>query len=65
MRVTVNIEACQGYACCMMEAGEVFDLDESLGKVILRQPNPPKELWARAKAAARACPAKAISVEDG
>jgi ferredoxin len=65
MKVTVDLTACQGYACCMMEAPEVFDLDEDLGKVLLLQENPPEELRAKTESAARGCPAKAILVENG
>jgi ferredoxin len=64
MKVAVNLEACQGYACCMMEAAEVFDIDEDLGKVILLQSNPARELWARTETAARGCPAKAIRIDN-
>lgn len=63
MKVTVDLDACQGYACCMMEAPEVFDLDEDAGKVILLQQNPPDDLRAKTEAAVRACPAKALKVE--
>jgi len=49
----------------MMEAPEVFDLDEDLGKVLLLQENPPEELRAKTESAARGCPAKAILVENG
>lgn len=63
MKVTVDLEACQGYACCMMAAPEVFDLDEDAGKVIILQENPPEELRAKTEAAVRGCPAKALSLE--
>jgi len=64
MKVIVDLDACQGYACCMMESPEVFDLDEDAGKVILLQESPPEELRARTEAAVRACPAKALKLED-
>lgn len=64
MKVTIDLASCQGYACCMMEAPELFDLDEEAGKAVLLDPDPPQELWAKAEAAVRACPAKAIRVEN-
>ena len=63
MKITVDLNACQGYACCMMEASEVFDLDEERGKVILLQESPPEPLRAKVESAVRTCPAKAISLE--
>jgi len=64
MKVIVDLDACQGYACCMMEAPEVFDLNEDAGKVILQQEQPAEELRAKTEAAVRSCPAKALRLED-
>ncbi|MGN6612221.1 MAG: ferredoxin [Angustibacter sp.] len=64
MKVIVDLDACQGYACCMMEAPEVFDLDEDAGKVILLQENPSDDLRSKTESAVRACPAKALKLED-
>lgn len=63
MKVVVDLNACQGYACCMMEAPEVFDLDEDAGKVTLLQEQPPDALRAKTEAAVRACPAHALRLE--
>ncbi|WNM35731.1 ferredoxin [Streptomyces sp. Li-HN-5-11] len=65
MNVILDLEACQGYTCCMMEAGSVFDLDEATGKAILLQPTPSAELRVQVESAARACPARAIRIENG
>lgn len=65
MKVIVDMEACQGYACCMMEAPAVFDLDEAAGKAILLQETPGEEARAEVESAARNCPARAITVENG
>lgn len=65
IKVTVDLAACQGYACCMMEAPTVFDLDEAAGKAILLDEQPSEESRAQLQSAARACPAKAIAVENG
>lgn len=64
MKVKVDLDACQGYACCMMEAPEVFDLDEEASKVILLQERPPEQLRSKVEAAVRGCPAHALSLED-
>ncbi|MFG3603779.1 ferredoxin [Micromonospora chersina] len=64
MKVIVDLDACQGYACCMMEAPEVFDLDEDAGKVLLLVESPSEGLRTKTEAAVRACPAKALKLED-
>ncbi|MEH0553977.1 ferredoxin [Streptomyces sp. B21-101] len=65
MKVTLDLDACQGYTCCMMEAGSVFDLDDATGKALLLEPTPSAELRVQVENAARSCPARAILVENG
>jgi len=65
VKVIIDVAACQGYACCMMEAPSVFDLNEDEGKVILLQENPSEDLRTQVDTAARTCPAKAIRLENG
>lgn len=62
LSVVVDLNACQGYACCLMEAPTVFDLNEELGKVVVLEPHPGPDLREVAEAAVRACPAKALSL---
>ncbi|OBI75777.1 ferredoxin [Mycobacterium asiaticum] len=65
LKVLIDLTACQGYACCLMEAPELFDLDDDSGKAVLRIDDPPEIHRSHALAAARACPARAITVESG
>ena len=65
MQITVDLQACQGYACCMMAAPELFDLDEASGKAILTDLAPAESLLDSAQSAARGCPAHAITVVAG
>lgn len=65
LKVRIDLTACQGYACCMMEAPELFDLDDDSGKALLRTEDPPDDQRSHAMDAARACPARAITVENG
>lgn len=65
MKVLVDLDACQGYACCMMESPTLFDLDESTGKAIVLEANPADDQRAVAERAVRTCPAKAIAIENG
>lgn len=61
MKVTLDRTLCNGYGNCVMEAPEVFDLDdEALGIVL--QDEPPAEQLERTEAAARTCPVQAISL---
>lgn len=64
MRVTVDLERCNAYGNCVMEAPDVFDIDDGTGLVKLLQEDPPEERREQILAAARVCPVQAISVED-
>ncbi|GAB3580884.1 hypothetical protein GCM10027445_51890 [Amycolatopsis endophytica] len=55
---------CQGYANCLIEAPEVWDFDEDANSAVLLQADPPDVLRGKAEAAARCCPAKAITLEE-
>lgn len=63
-KVRVDPKACQGYACCMMTAPAVFDMDEEVGKAIVLQAEPDDSLRVFVEKAARGCPAHAISIEE-
>lgn len=63
LKVTVDLNACHGYACCVMTAPEVFDLDDETGKAIVLNPEPDRSLWELVDKAASGCPAHAITVE--
>lgn len=65
MRVTVDLTKCNAYANCLMEAPEVFDLDDASGLATVLQESPPEELRAKVEAAARVCPVQAIAVSEG
>ncbi|WP_298332010.1 ferredoxin [Haloactinopolyspora sp.] len=65
MKVIVDLTTCQGYACCMMEAPTVFDLDESAGKAVVIDETPAEDVRSAVEAAARTCPARAITIENG
>lgn len=64
MRVIVDLDRCNAYANCLMEAPDVFDLDDATGLVVVLNENPPEERRDKVLAAARVCPVQAISVED-
>jgi ferredoxin len=64
MRVVTDLTRCQGYANCLGEAPDVFDLDESTNLVKVLQEHPPEGLREVVQAAARVCPVQAITIED-
>ncbi len=64
MRVSVDLDECLGYANCVVDAPQVFDIVEDGMQVHLLQENPPEELRTSVEAAALDCPAKAITVVD-
>lgn len=63
-KVSLDLNLCQGYANCLIEAPAIFDFDEDTNKAILLEETPSDELRAQADASARGCPARAIAVED-
>lgn len=61
--VKANIEACQGYANCVVAADDYFDIDDD-GVVVLLKTEVPESERARVEEAARSCPVSALVVED-
>jgi ferredoxin len=64
MRAVVDLDTCQGYANCIVEAPDVFDLDEETNKVVLLIEAVPPDLEDDARRAAASCPVTAIALED-
>ena len=63
MRVIVDWDLCESNALCMREAPEVFEVRDDDNLYILQE-NPPESLREKVKAAERACPKTAITIED-
>lgn len=64
MKVSADLELCQGHQMCQFEAPDVFGLDDAEGKVVLLDANPPEDLRAQVVQAVKYCPAMALSLED-
>jgi ferredoxin len=62
MDVSVNNEKCHRYGTCQAEAPDVFQLIEDNRLTYNRRP--PEEHFAQARAAARACPMRAIDIKE-
>jgi sterol 14-demethylase len=63
-RLLVDFDLCQGHGVCVNEAPELFSLDADEGKVRVLRAEIPPELRARAEAAVRFCPTRALSIEE-
>lgn len=61
--VKADLQACQGYANCVVGAGDYFDLDDD-GVVVVLKVDVPEADRARVVEAARSCPVSALKVED-
>lgn len=64
MRIVVEAELCEAHGDCVLEAPEVFDLDDTDNWVILLQESPAPELHEKVREAARLCPVGAIRIEE-
>lgn len=62
--VSVDPNVCQGYACCVMTAPTVFDLDEEAGKAVVIQASPGDDMRDLVEKAVRGCPAHAITLQE-
>jgi sterol 14-demethylase len=63
-RLLVDFDLCQGHGVCAGEAPELFALDADEGKVHVLRAEIPPELRAKAEAAVRFCPTRALSIEE-
>lgn len=64
MKIIADLETCQGYANCVIEAPDLFDIDEGTSKVVVLEASPQPGMEADARRAAAACPVKALTIED-
>ena len=64
MRIEIDQSKCEGYAACLIEAPELFDMDEARNQAFVR--SQPDDASARlaAEAAARMCPTTAITLVE-
>jgi ferredoxin len=63
MNITVDVITCQAYANCIVEAPDVFDLDES-GKVLVLLGQVDESRRDEVLRAADSCPVRAITLAD-
>jgi ferredoxin len=64
MKLVLDSDACMGYANCVIEAPELFDIDEESDKAVILEENPDDSMRGAADRAVRVCPAVALRIED-
>jgi ferredoxin len=63
MRIEVDCARCEGNGQCVVDAPDVFDLDEDDNLIVFTY-DPPPEHWAQVEAAVRSCPKRALAIAD-
>jgi ferredoxin len=64
VKLTIDLDLCQGHGACAEEAPEVFLVDEKRSKAVIRLQEPPEELRAKVRAAVRYCPTRALTLRE-
>ena len=64
MRVTADVDVCQGHQLCQGEAPTVFGFDRDADVVVVLDPTPDESLRTDVSLAVRYCPAFALSMEE-
>lgn len=64
MRVVVDLNTCQGYANCVVEAPDLFDVDDESGKAVVLLEEVDASLADDAQRAVDNCPVSAITIVD-
>jgi ferredoxin len=62
MKVVVDWMRCDGNGACVLEAPEVFDLDDNDDLVVLQE-QPGEEARSMVEAAVAACPKRALTLQ--
>lgn len=64
LKLSLDLDGCKGYACCMLESPNLFDIDDETGMAIQLVDSPTEELREEAECAVRACPAGIITLTE-
>ncbi|WP_148613400.1 ferredoxin [Nocardioides rubriscoriae] len=64
MKVTADLDLCQGHQMCTGEAPDVFGYDGEADRVVVLQEHPDESQRAQVAAAVQYCPAMALAVEE-
>ena len=64
MRVSADVDFCQGHQLCQGEAPTVFGFDEAADQVVLLDERPEEALRDAVRTAVKYCPAMALTMEE-
>ena len=64
MRVSADLDLCQGHQMCQGEAPDVFGFDPVADVVVVLQERPDESLRSQVAAAVHYCPAMALALEE-
>jgi len=64
MKVSADLDLCQGHQMCQAEAPTVFGFDADADRVVLLDPHPDDSLRDAVRTAVKYCPAMALAMED-
>jgi ferredoxin len=64
MKAHVDLDRCDGYANCVLNADRIFDIEDASGQAVVLMADIPVELADELHRAAVSCPAQAITVEE-
>lgn len=62
--VNVDLNLCQGYANCLVEASTLFDIDDDSNKAVVLGSQHADRLRGQAEAAVHGCPAQALTIVE-
>jgi ferredoxin len=62
MRISIDVETCQGHGRCSLMAPELFDVDEDGKSLLLVEGDIPTSSEPDARLAAANCPERAITI---
>jgi ferredoxin len=64
MRVSADLDLCQGHQNCQTEAPTVFGFDDATDTVVVLDEHPDESLRDAVRTAVKYCPAMALTLED-
>lgn len=64
MRVSADLDLCQGHQNCQAEAPTVFGFDAAADTVVLLEEHPDESLRDAVTSAVKYCPAMALTLEE-
>ena len=64
MRVTADLDLCQGHQMCQAEAPSVFGFDRAADTVVVLDEHPDESVRDVVRTAVKYCPAMALAMED-